>query len=81
MDQQHDEQPKPVVELTAADRALMRVRRELSMMPMDVRVADVCPCCGLHTILDEQARLHFFMTGGTTECLMCGQTKTYEVPK
>ena len=77
----HEAPDAPIVGMTAADRALMRVRRDLSALTIDVTVSDVCPRCGLHIIANEAERLRFFKTGGSVSCDRCGMTKTYEVPR
>jgi predicted RNA-binding Zn-ribbon protein involved in translation (DUF1610 family) len=73
-----DQDQRPVQEVTDADLALMRIRRELSTMPIEIRVADVCPRCGQHIVADELPRLQLFMEGGTVTCASCGMDKTYE---
>jgi hypothetical protein len=59
------------------DDPLMRLRRQLSALPIEVRLADVCSRCGLHTITDEAARLKFYREGGDTTCPGCGLTKSH----
>ena len=71
---------QPVVVLTDADRALMKLRRDLAALPIETRVADVCPYCGQHA-LDEQARLQFFLKGGQATCPHHGTVMTYEVKR
>jgi len=71
--EQHD---APAVIMSDADRALTRVRQQLSALPIEVRVSDVCYRCGQHTIADEATRLQFFATGGSTTCGHCGISKT-----
>ena len=55
----------------------MLLRRQLAALPLDVRLGDVCPGCGLHAILDEVARLMFLTDGGSVECPRCRTTKTH----
>ena len=68
-------QHHPVVASTA-DVARMRARQTFAAMPIEQRLADVCPGCGQHVLMDEDARVAFIKNGGTITCQNCQIEKT-----
>lgn len=53
----------------------LAARITLSEQPLETRVADVCPGCGLH-MLGPSARLVWLRNGGTIHCQSCRLEKT-----
>jgi hypothetical protein len=50
--------------------------RDLYLMPLDRRLADVCAGCGQHIVRDPADRLLFLQYGGTVQCPHCALAKT-----
>ena len=53
----------------------MQAGRQLAAMPLEARIADVCPGCGLHIIIDPAERLTAIAEGRSCECPRCHITK------
>ena len=54
-------------------------RHALYVRPLEDRIADVCPTCGQHMILNVVARLEWINSGGEIRCVNCNTTKTRTV--
>lgn len=55
--------------------------RDLQSRDLGDRIADVCPGCGQHMIMDTAARLKWILEGGEIRCGSCQITKTRTVEK
>lgn len=52
----------------------MKPERLFSQLPIELRLADVCPTCGLHAVLDVGDRLRVMAEGGDIKC--CGMQRS-----